>query len=217
MPHPRSPIQDPYLGRQALHAFDLLIPPSMELNTKIAAWTHGRPLSRLQRAGCEIIPNGISIVLSIRELVRCGYLFSADILLRPVLERIAVISYLAAKGDAVLDLWERGWPHKSRPPLREMIGSIGEFGRFRDQTGEDMQTHTDDLVKHFNSVVHADPSGLATNIGLSLQQTIGHLSGASVHDAAKCNRICILAAIYLSMLIKRAAETFPAALEEAGK
>src|SRR5438874_10366310 len=130
MPHPDSPIQDPYLGRQSLHQFDILITAGMALNTAVANGTHGRELTRLQRAGCQIIPNGFSIALSIRELLRAGYLFSAEILLRPLIERVAVLSHLIVTGEDALILWERGWPHKTRPSLKMMLDQIKEYDHF---------------------------------------------------------------------------------------
>jgi|SRR5271166_176442 len=220
MPHPDSPIQDPYLGREALFLFDNLISGAMAVNQRAAAWTHGRQLTRLQRAACQIIPNGFSIALSIRELVRAGYLFSAEILLRPLIERVAVISYLVDTGDQALDLWEQGWPHKTRPPLSKMLDSIKEYSEFDRESISlvRLQEVMRQMTKHFNSIIHADPDGLDTNIGLTVNKSIGYLSGASVHNPEKCDYICYQAVTYISLLVKRAADIFPdAAISEGGK
>jgi hypothetical protein len=213
MPHPDSSIQDPYLGRETLFLFDNLIVGAMEVNQRVAAWTHGKELSRLQRAACQILPNGFSIVLSIRELVRSGYLFSAEILLRPLIERVAVISYLKEVGDDALDLWEQGWPHKTRPPLSKMLDSIKEYAEFdqRSKSVVKLQEIVRQMTRRFNSVIHADPEGLDTNIGLTKSGTIGYLSGASVHEPERCDRICTEAVTYISLLMKRAADIFPEA------
>ena len=69
-----TPDNEPYSGRQSVFQFDNMILVAMEQNQKIAPWTHGRDLTPLQRAGTELIPHGFSIALSIRELVRQGYL-----------------------------------------------------------------------------------------------------------------------------------------------
>jgi hypothetical protein len=212
MPHPDSPIQDPYLGRESLFLFDNLIVGAMEVNQRVAAWTHGKELTRLQHVACQILPNGFSIVLSIRELVRAGYLFSAEILLRPLIERVAVISYMM-ETDNALDLWEQGWPHKTRPPLSRMLASIKEYAEFDQQSGSvvKLQEIVRQMTTHFNSIIHADPDGLDTNIGVTVNGTIGYLSGASVHDHKKCDRICTEAVTYTSLLMKRAADIFPQA------
>jgi hypothetical protein len=213
--HPDSPIQDPYLGRKPLLLFDNLIVVAMTINQEVAAWTHGKELTRLQRAACQILPNGFSIALSIRELVRAGYLFSAEILLRPLIERVAVISYLAEVGNSALDLWEQGWPHKTRPPLSKMLGSIKEYAKFDQKSMSVMKMPElmHQMTKHFNSIIHADPGGLDTNIGLTTNRSIGYLSGASVHDPKRCDRIRAQAVTYISLLSIRAAEIFPEATD----
>jgi hypothetical protein len=115
MPHPDNPIQGPCLGRETLFLFDNVIIGAMEVNQRTAAWIHGKALTQLQRVGCQILPNGFSIALSIRELVRSGHLFSTEVLLRPLIERVAVISHLMEIGDNALDLWERGWRRRAIP------------------------------------------------------------------------------------------------------
>jgi hypothetical protein len=62
------------------------------------------PLSPLQEAAAELVPSASSIALSIRELVRQGYLLSAAMLRRPLFERVATLSYLIEHPDAV-KLW----------------------------------------------------------------------------------------------------------------
>jgi hypothetical protein len=210
MPHPDSPIQDPYLGRQSLYLFDVLIPPAMALNQKVAAWTHGVPLTRLQRAACQVIPNGFSLALAIRELIRTGYLFSAEILLRPLMERAAVISHLMRCGEEALDLWEKGWPHKTRPSLSLMLDSINDYSDF-EQGGEvnKFVDYAKETVKHFNSIIHADPVGLDTNIGLTPSGVVGYLSAANLNNPKLCDRICHHSVIYLTLLMKRSAEILP--------
>ena len=130
-----------------------MIVAAMEQNTKIGPWTHGKALTPLQRAGTELLPHGFSIALSIRELVRQGYLISAEILLHLLVERAAVVSYLCEKPTSVC-LWEAGWPHKSRPALYKMLAVMRGSGDAREN--EDMARH---ITQHFNAIVHADPSG----------------------------------------------------------
>ncbi len=71
------PHGEPYLGQPHLLAFDRAIPDAMRTNMEIARRTFVKPLLPLQIAATEIIPQGISIALSIHELIRQGYLYSA--------------------------------------------------------------------------------------------------------------------------------------------
>lgn len=89
-----TPGNEPYLGRKLLFQFDNLISSCLELNSKCAPASHRRLLSDLQRALCILVPQTITLALSIRELLRQGYLFGAKVLVRPVTERAVTILYL---------------------------------------------------------------------------------------------------------------------------
>lgn len=67
-----TPDNEPYLGIESVLWFDRIICWPMESNVKVACWTrqNSASLSKLQRTACQIIPQGISIALSIRELLR---------------------------------------------------------------------------------------------------------------------------------------------------
>ncbi len=96
-----TPYNEPYVGSKALMRFDLAIVEAMKANQAVARGSHQGPLTPLQLAACEIIPQAISISLSIRELIRQGYLLSGMILIRPLIERTAIVSYLVQNPVAV--------------------------------------------------------------------------------------------------------------------
>ena len=114
------PHNEPYLGCEALYWFDRVIVYVLAVNERIAKHTHEHKpdLSDLQQAACQIVPHGVSIALSIRELIRQAYLLSAQVLMRPLIERTAVISYLHANPEAV-ELWKDGWKHLRAPGLQK--------------------------------------------------------------------------------------------------
>ena len=74
-----TPSDEPYLGRELLYHFDQLISCCLEQNALVAPATHKIQLHETQKMACQVIPQSISIALSIRELVRQGYLFGAHI------------------------------------------------------------------------------------------------------------------------------------------
>jgi hypothetical protein len=89
-----TPGNEPYLGRTLLFHFDQLISSAMEQNSRAAPTSHGRVLSDHQEMACQVIAQALSIALSIRELIRQGYLFGANVLLRALVERAAILLYL---------------------------------------------------------------------------------------------------------------------------
>lgn len=102
-----TPGDEPYLGVQLVHQLDLLVVPLMEQQTRIATWTLSNDLTPLQQAASELAPAACSLALSIRECVRQGYLLAALVLTRPLLERVATLSYLV-ENPAQVGLWQRG-------------------------------------------------------------------------------------------------------------
>ena|SRR5947207_1563264 len=96
-----TPDNEPYLGSQELLAFDKCIVAALDLAKATAKATHAKNLSPLQTAATQLIPQGVSIALSIRELIRQGYLIGALTLVRPLAERAFTILYLRVHPDAI--------------------------------------------------------------------------------------------------------------------
>ncbi|MBN1507880.1 MAG: hypothetical protein JW955_13600 [Sedimentisphaerales bacterium] len=121
------PDNEPYLGREALLTFDQEILFSLWVSSHIATYTQANRenLTDLQRAVCQIVPQGINLALSIRELIRQGYLFAALVLIRPLIERAAIISYIHDHPDAI-EKWKNGWRFRERPSLSEMLHSMAQ-------------------------------------------------------------------------------------------
>jgi hypothetical protein len=154
-----TPDDEPYLGRELLFAFDNLICSCLELNSKCAPASHSPDLSDFQKALCIIAPQTISLALSIRELIRQGYLFGAKVLIRPFVERSVTMLYLF-HNDEGLKLWNEGWDHKKRPSLQKMFESLNE--KLLGGLYPSMKGFTHD----FNSATHGDPLSARWNVVL---------------------------------------------------
>ncbi len=157
-----TPDNEPYLGRELLFQFDNLICSCLELNSKCAPASHGRPLSRFQHALCILVPQTITLALSIRELIRQGYLFGAKVLVRPLAERAVTILYLS-KNPNGLQIWDDGWKHNNRPKLQQMIEYLnqelprGAYASLKGFTHElNSATHGDPLSAQWNVVLRED-------------------------------------------------------------
>jgi hypothetical protein len=60
-----TPDNEPYLGRASVYHFDQVILSCLERNEITAAFSHLTELTGIQRAACQIIPQGISLALTI--------------------------------------------------------------------------------------------------------------------------------------------------------
>lgn len=193
------PSNEPYLGREAVHQFDVVIMSCMELNSDIAAYTRNIQLSGLQKAACQIIPQGINLALTIRELVRQGYLFGALVLMRPLIERAATISYLHSNPDEI-KAWENGWQYRERPSLSKMLDTM---------SGGVDTTLANQLCTHFNHIVHGDPIGSEWNLVRLSDSSFGYSVGKVTNVPELCDEICIQSFCYLIVLMGMMTACFP--------
>lgn len=194
-----SPENEPYLGRESLHAFDKLIVACLEVNSTIAPTSYCANLTALQKAATQIIPQGISLALSIRELIRQGYLFGAVVLIRPLVERAAILRYVAEHPDG-LKLWEQGWRHRERPSLSTMLNAIGKQ-EFPDIGAE--------LTRPYNSLTHGDPGSSKWNLVELGEVGLGYSVSKMLNNPALCDNICAESATWLSIFMVAMLEIFP--------
>jgi len=161
-----SPDNEPYLGRGSVFHFDQEIISRMGVNKHVVQYTlnNKNKLSRLQLCACEVIPQGISVAISIRELVRQRYLCGASVLLRSLIERAGIISCLCENPPAVY-LWERSWNNKERPSMDEMLSAMAG----------NVDSETRKPIRRFhNSTVHGDPYSVMNSFTTFANGTSGY-------------------------------------------
>jgi len=179
--------------------FDQVIISCLEQNGGVASYTRRNPLSDLQKATCQIIPQGINLGLTIRELVRQGYLFGALVLMRPLIERAAMISYLHSQPEEI-GVWRDGWPNGKRPSLAKMLQTM------RGKADIDIARQ---LCEMFGHIVHGDPVGSDWNLVRLTDGSLGYSVGKVIDDPELCDFICFQSYCYLIVLMGMMAACFP--------
>jgi hypothetical protein len=184
-----DPGNEPYLGRLLLHHFDNLICSCLEQSGKTAPLTHTMTLSPLQCAACQLIPQSINIALSIRELIRQGYLFGAQVLIRPLVERVAILRYLQLHPVAV-EVWEKGWHHGEAPGLAKMLTAM--LDTIKDETTREMlRPGVRAITGTHNAVIHGKPDSAAYSlIGLG-SGSAGQAPSKILDNGDLCDEICV--------------------------
>lgn len=185
-----TPSDEPYLGRQSVFHLDQLISAVMETNSRVAPLTR-MPMTDLQTAATMLIPQGISLSLSIRELVRQGYLFSAAVLLRPLMERTAIIAYLRANPSSIT-IWESGWKFRERPSLATMLQTIS--GQRIDLDKAKLMCDT------LNHLVHGDPVSSDYNLVQLGEGGLGYAPSKITNAPGVCDFVCFGAIPWLAVL-----------------
>ncbi len=200
-----TPDNEPYLGRQSVYHFDQVIVSCLEANAQVAAYTTtSRPL-RTAKGGLPNHTQGINLALSIRELVRQGYLFAAAVLMRPLIERAASISYLHANPEAMI-LWNNGWIYNKRPRLPEMLSTMKGGG----DLSEARKT-----CETFNSITHGDPISSSFNLVELGEAGLGYSVGKVLNHPELCD-FSFQSYSYLIVLMGMMAACFPDARQPSG-
>jgi len=194
------PHNEPYLGHPTLLEFDQAIPPAIRTHIHLSQGTFDRDLSPLEQATAQLIPQTVSIALSIRELIRQGYLFSAALLLRPLIERVGLVEYLRVHPEAVQS-WHSGWPRCGQPSLQTLL----------EITSQNKARSADDL--HFFSnvlhkLIHPDPAGALWNMITREDGKPAFSSGKILHDPELCDFVSVTGSRFLSLVTRIAEDIF---------
>lgn len=178
-----TPDNEPYLGRKLLFHFDQIISSVMEQNAVTAPMSHGRVLSDHQHMACQVIAQSLSIMLSIRELIRQGYLFGAHVLFRALLERQTILLYLHLRPEDI-ERWNRGWHQGDAPRLSKMLDAI------QSKWERDSAVRGKDLTAAMNSIMHAKPDSAPWNLVPLGENGVGHAVSKILNRPDLCDDLC---------------------------
>lgn len=183
MPAVFTPDNEPYLGRNLLFHFDQIIISAMEQNAVTAPTSFDCVLTDHQRMACQVIAQALSITLSIRELIRQGYLFGANVLFRALVERQTILLYLHLHPEDI-EKWNRGWHQGDAPGLSKMLDSIqSKWQRNSTVRGRD-------LTAAMNSLLHAKPDSAPWNLVPLGENGVGHAVSKILNRPDLCDEIC---------------------------
>lgn len=197
-----TPKNEPYLGLEALHVFDKLVISGLGLNNKFAEHSFRSELTSLQSMASQVIPQGISLALSIRELIRQGYLFGAHVLVRPLAERAAILLYLRDYPEAI-DVWNRGWNYREAPSLAKMFDAIQE------KWSVDEKIEGKDLTAMMNSLVHGKPDSIKWNLLLNKEGKLVQASSKIIDRPDLCVEVCMNSMGWLAVIAGLMESYFP--------
>ncbi len=197
-----TPENEPYLGRELLFHFDQIISCCLEQNALVAPKTHDLELTDLQKMACQVIPQSISIGLSIRELVRQGYLFGAHVLIRSLTERVMILMYLHTFPEKI-DIWNDGWKHNKAPSLAKMFEAI------KRNVDTECELKGFEMTAHLNSLVHGKPDSAPWNIVKFEDGKFGHAPSKILNDPKLCDDLCAETMPFLIIILSMVCSYFP--------
>jgi hypothetical protein len=174
----------------------------MAQNATTAPKSHDKPLTDHQKMACQVIAQSLSIALSIRELIRQGYLFGAHVLVRALVERAAILLYIHLYPDEI-ERWNRGWEYQDAPGLAKMFDAI-----------QRAQEHTSripgrELTAAMNSLLHAKPDSAPWNLISLGKDSVGHAVSKILNRPELCDDLCANVVPWLVVVQCMMAAYFP--------
>jgi hypothetical protein len=197
-----TPDNEPYRGRRPLFVLDTLISAAMKERARTAPRTHGLDLTDHQIMASQVIPQALSLALSIRELIRQGYLFGGYVLLRPLVERVNILLYLHLHPDQI-EIWNRGWEHREAPGLAKMFDAIQETWE------RESPVRGGALTKLMNSLVHGKPDSAPWSLVPLRGGRFGHAPSKALNRPDLCDDLCDELIPWLAVVPAMMAVYFP--------
>ena len=151
----------------------------MKAHRALAPRTGSPSMTRLQIAVIEIVPQGISIALAMRELIRQAYLYPAAILMRPLVERTGMVFYLCENKEMV-EQWHSGWSRKFQPKFEELLNLVMDF---------DSADECESVQKMLHTLVHSDPASAIWNATTRSDGSQGSAVGKELNEPVKADAI----------------------------
>lgn len=178
-----TPDDEPYLGRALLRALDELVCVAMERNAELAPVSHRIELTDHQKMAAQVIPQALSLGLSIRELIRQGYLFGAHVLKRALVERAVILLYLDLYPSEI-ERWNRGWHHGDAPSLAKMLEATQR------KLESDPRLRGGDLTAAMNSLMHGKPDSAWWSLVVVSDDSVGHAVSKILNRPDLCDDLC---------------------------
>ena len=197
-----TPDDEPYLGRELLFHFDQMISCCLEKSSHSSKLSHKIELTEGQKMASQVIPQSLNISLSIRELIRQGYLFGAHVLKRSLIERVMILLYLHTFPQKI-KLWEDGWLYGKAPSLVKMFNEIKQQGKL----DSDIEGYK--LTKSLNSLVHGKPDSAFWGMVTMEDGKLGNAPSKMLNSPQLCDELCAETIPWLVVIVSMMCAYFP--------
>lgn len=197
-----TPEDEPYLGRELLYHFDQMISCCLEKSSVISKLTHKINLTESQKMASQIIPQSLNISLSIRELIRQGYLFGAHVLKRSLIERVVILLYLHLFPSKI-SLWVDGWEYGKAPSLARMMDEIKQHENW------ELESKGHELTASLNSLVHGKPDSAFWGMVIMENGNLGNAPSKMLKSPKLCDELCADILPWLVVIISMMCAYFP--------
>jgi hypothetical protein len=182
---------EPYADRSALIRFDEIIKLALDAYHRTLRRVHVVDSTDARVMVGVVAPQLYSLALSIRELVRLGYLFGAQVLMRPLMERSCILLYLRIRPQEI-SKWNSGWQQGVAPSLGQMLDAINSSTSAQDiMKGSAM-------IAPLNSLIHGKPDSAPWTLS-QVEGERSYMAGPMLKRPDLCDQVCVEAMAWLGM------------------
>jgi len=176
-----TPDNEPYLGRPLLFHFDEMLTSSYDANREALRRLRKYEHNDMTAAAGVLVPQSLSLAMSVRELIRQAHLFGAHVLLRPFTERWTTLLYLQWI-EGGIEIWKAGWKYNERPSLSKMASELNSIIKSKH--------YSKDVFSSMNSMTHGDPNSAFYNTSVTKDGIVYHSETRILDRPDLCDEIC---------------------------
>ncbi|MCW6550165.1 hypothetical protein NFB56_15065 [Yersinia ruckeri] len=183
-----TPDNEPYLGRELLNCLDIQIISALKQSSDISSNYNDSTLDNYQCMANQVISQSISLVLSIRELIRQGYLFGGHVLNRSLIERVTILLYLHLHPEHI-EKWDQGWVGGRGGGKAPSLGFM--FTAIQKKLDRQPVVPGHELTNILNSLVHGKPDSAPWNLVSLGGNKAVHAVSKILQRPELCDELCV--------------------------
>ena len=206
---PYFELQEVKLLRTHLH---FLYEQSVEWNNR-----HSKDVgfSRQEEIVSRFIPSTLNLVFSFHELLLQGWLYPAEVLVRPFAERLGTLTYFATNPKEAIKKWDDGWKMGKRPSLEERLKLLPTTSTspMLSQIDWNAVKEAKDIVisltDSLNSAIHGDEYSLYYTLSHRTDDTDNYVMGADLKNESYATHLALVMANLTMFFPLVLAKVFP--------
>jgi len=146
-------------------------------------------VKEVEDACIQILIESITLTLAAGELLKIHYAFPAEILVRPIVDRLSTVQHLALNGEQGL----RDWKSNRLPSLANRIKALHDFSE------NEMRDIVRPHIKLLHKSIHGDIARSVVNMGLE-EGAVKYWLGPNPTRPEQCESVAMLLVTQLEII-----------------
>ena len=172
-------------------------------------------LNKKQEVCSRLIPQTLNLALAFDSLLVGGWLYPAEVLIRPFAERLGTICYFAFEPEKAVAEWEKGWKMNSRPTLEDRLKLLPITSTVSQLRGVDWANMIDakqiviSKLNSLNSAIHGDEHSTYYTTSHSNKNVDYYSLGPELNDVEYVKQLALIMACLVMFFPLVLLQVFP--------